>query len=567
MRPALTELAGKGPSKMGTSPKAATYLPLIVPIILFIASLYIPPGVSYDPSAGFRVLQNMLNGGAFNTVTVPDPANIAQDVIIFQTWWSPGQYLVPGSFIWLGSNYGLALSFTALIATLIGVVGWIQVARSFAVTPFVLSIFVLGLCTFSYVTLPFQTYNGGEPLLFAVAPWSLHAMRWAVNKPPILSLTISFISAALLFFAKLTGVIVFAANVGAISLLGLIHQRRLTSSITAMWVASAIGALCYLMFWRARGQVPADGSAFSFHWFPIWFSVAGATFSGISGFDFSFWFLSHLWVGIVVSGQQVVEILRREIKLLAYLFGPLGLLLIGWVWLRLRRTPHRDTAILLLSVISLYAVALAAVYLRKADISVEERHFRYAGILFFLLVLTALDQRCVPLAKRLICVTIFVLGCFGLKQYITAAYAQMQRGYYDPMTGISQVVSPTILQYLRSDARQHHIQRPVAVIYWSEVSISLPQFRTILTRKIAAPDEDFEFELLNHRLLDPAIEHRRDAKRPQAKFAGRAEKIFVIVPQEVQLTGTAEAILRSFTGYEFDSWRQTNLDGTIIYTQ
>ena len=145
-----------------TSPKAPTYLPLIVPIILFITSLYIPPGVGYDAGEGFRVLQNMLKGGAFNTFTVPDPANIAQDVIIFQTYWSPGQYLVPGSFIWLGSNHGLALSLTALI----GVVGWIQVVRSFGVTPFVLSILVLGLCTFSYVTLSFQTYNGGELLLF-----------------------------------------------------------------------------------------------------------------------------------------------------------------------------------------------------------------------------------------------------------------------------------------------------------------------------------------------------------------------------------------------------------------
>jgi hypothetical protein len=513
-----------------------------VPIILFIASLYIPPGVSYDPAEGFRVLQNMLKGGAFNTVMVPDPANIAQDLIIFQTWWSPGQYLVPGSFIWLGSNYGLALSFTALIATLVGVVGWIQVARSFAVTPFVLSIFVLGLCTFSYVTFPFQTYSGGELLLFAVAPWSLHAVRWAANKAPALCLTISFVSAVLLFFAKLTGVIVFAANVGAISLLSVINQRRLTSSIIAMWVASAIAALCFLMFWRARGPYPAVGSGFSFYWFPIWFSVAGATFSGISGFDFSLWFLGHSWAG----GQKAVE-------LLSYVFGPLGLLLIGWVWLSLRRTPYRDMAILLLAVISLYAVALAAMYLRKSEIFFEERHFRYAGILFFFLVLTAFDQRRVPLAKGLICVAIFVLGCYGLQQYITTAYAQMQRGYYDPMTGISQLVSPTILQYLRSDARQHHIQRPVAVVPvvpGPSVAISLPQFRTIL--------------------IEVDGRHR--------EFAGRAERIFVIVPQttascsegfckEIQLAGKADAILRLFTGYEFDSWRQTNLDGMIIYTQ
>ena len=91
--------------------------------------------------------------GAFNSITAPDPANIANDVVTFLTWWSPGQYLVPGSFIWLGTSYGLALSLTALIATLIGVVGWIQVARSFAVSSFVLFVFVLGLSTFSYVTL------------------------------------------------------------------------------------------------------------------------------------------------------------------------------------------------------------------------------------------------------------------------------------------------------------------------------------------------------------------------------------------------------------------------------
>src|SRR5262249_19286727 len=140
-------------------------------------------------------------------------------------------------------------------------------------------------------------------------------------------LTISFVSAALLFFAKLTGIIVFAANVGAISLLGLINQRRLTSSIIAMWVASAIGALCYLMFWRAIGPVPASGSGFSFHWFPIWFSVAGATFSGIAGFDFSLRLLGDPWVWIPTNVPS------SSTTLLTYVFGPLGLLLIGWVWL------------------------------------------------------------------------------------------------------------------------------------------------------------------------------------------------------------------------------------------
>src|SRR5262249_44142594 len=155
---------------------------------------------------------------------------------------------------------------------------------------FVLFIFVLGLSTFPYVTQRFLMYWGGEVLLFAIAPWSLYAMRWAANKPPILCFTISLLSAALLFFAKLTGLIVFAPNVVAISLGALASQRRLSSSTIAMWVASVIAALCFMVFWNARGPVPAGGSNFSFSWFPIWFSVTATAFSGTYGLEL---FLRH----------------------------------------------------------------------------------------------------------------------------------------------------------------------------------------------------------------------------------------------------------------------------------
>ena len=146
---------------------------------------------------------------------------------------------------------------------------------------------------------PFRMYYGGEVLLFAAAPWSLYAMRWAANKPPILCFAISLLSAALLFFAKLTGLVVFATNVVAISLLALVNQRRLNSSTIAMWVASAIAALCFMMFWVARGPVPAGGSTFSFSWFPIWFSVAGAAFSGISGLEFLVLVSRAPWMRII----------------------------------------------------------------------------------------------------------------------------------------------------------------------------------------------------------------------------------------------------------------------------
>ena len=158
------------------------YLLLLVPIVLFMVALYIPPRVISDSAVGLFALRRMLDGGVLNTIATPDPANIANDVVTFLTWWSPGQYLAPGIFVWLGASYGLALSLTTLLATLIGVLGWIQVARSFAVSSFVLCIFLLGLCTFPYVTQRFLGYWGGELLLFATAPWSLYAMRWSADE-------------------------------------------------------------------------------------------------------------------------------------------------------------------------------------------------------------------------------------------------------------------------------------------------------------------------------------------------------------------------------------------------
>jgi hypothetical protein len=519
----------------GRFPKRTEYLPLLIPIILFLGSLYIPPTIFVDSGAGFLALRSMLEGGAFNSITTPDPANIANDVAIFLTWWSPGQYLVPGSFIWLGTSYGLAVSLTALMATLIGVVGWIQVARSFAVSSFVLFVFVLGLNTFSYVTLPFRMYHGGELLLFAAAPWSLYAMRWAANKPPILCFTISLLSAALLFFAKLTGLIVFATNVVAISLGALASQRRLDSSTIAMWVASAIAALCFMMFWVARGPVPGGESTFSFNWLPIWFSITGATFSGISGLEFLQWLLYR--VRTISDFSMGIEP--------SYVLGPLGMLLIVWVWFRLRYTRYRDTAVLLLTIIFVYAiVAAAAMDVSRDTIPFEERYFRYAGILFFLLLLTAIDQWRVRFAKGLACLVVIVLGLYGLKNYVTGAYAQMRAGYYDPVTGISQdMVSPAVLEYLRSEITRHNFQRPIVLIPSPTAGISLPRFR----------------------ILHPFGAWTGYTER--TKWVGRADKIFVVLPEKTLLNGKAEAILRAFTDYEFDNWKHTKLDAMIIYTQ
>jgi hypothetical protein len=188
-----------------------------------------------------------------------------------------------------------------------------------------------------------------------------------------------------------------------------------------------------------------------------------------------------------------------------------------------------------------YATAFAATYLRGASsIVFEERYFRYAGILFFLLLLIAIDQWGVRFAKGLACLLVIVLGLFGLKNSVTGAHAQMR--YYDPTTGISQDISPAVLEYLRSEMTQNKFQRPIALISTPTAYISLPRFR----------------------ILHPIGNWM--GYKDGTKWAGRAEKIFVVLPETLEHS-RAEAILRLLTGYEFDMWNQTKLDGMIIYTQ
>jgi hypothetical protein len=151
------------------------------------------------------------------------------------------------------------------------------------------------------------------------------------------------------------------------------------------------------------------------------------------------------------------------------------------------------------------------------------------------LLLTAIDHWRRPLANVLAWVVVIVLGSYGLNSFVTGSYAQMRRAnYYDPMSGIYQEISPAVLEYVRSEATRHDVRRPIAVVPSLSAAISLPGFRIL-----------------------------HDA----GTRAGRAEKIFVIVPEEILLNGMAESILRSFADYEFHDWRQTKLDGMVVYSQ
>ena len=483
----------------------------------------------------FIVLRSMLAGGAFNYGTSPDPTNIANDIHIFLAWWSPGQYLVPGAFVWLGADDGLALSLTGLIAVVIGVSGWARIAWRYAVSCFVLVLFVLGLETFHYALWPFRFFNGGETLLFAVLPWSLSALQWAIQNPAV-SFAISLLTAGMLFFAKLSGLFAFAATVAAISVIDIVTRRRITLAVLAMWTGAFVAALLIYVFWIKQGPTPVSVPGYALTWQMIWFPIAAAAFSAFSLHEFLTWLL------LPPSAPTLANIGETS-----YVLGPLGLLIGVWVWIRLRNTRYRPMAILILTIAVFYSAAFALMYVRSGTaVPYEERYFRYIGILFFLLLLVAMDQWRRPLAKAIPTLIVAAFAVYGLASYAAAASRSVRGHRYDPASGTSMLaVSPVALAYLRSEMAAHNWQHAIAVVPEPEAANGLPRFRIL-----------FNFNLLVTASLKDISGQR---------WAGRTDKIFIIMYERMISDGKADAVLRAFVDYDFAKWNQKIMDGMVVY--
>ena len=506
-------------------------LPYSIPVALFFLSSLIAPAIFTDSGYGFLVLRSMLEGARFNYDLHPDPADISRDVGTFMTWWSPGQYLVPGLFVVMGMKYGTAVSLTVLICTCIGLAGWAKVATKTGATPFVVFLFVMGLAAFRFNTLAFRFYTGGEILLFAATPWSLLALLKCVDLRPLPAFSVTLSVAVLLFFMKLTGLIVFATTVLALSAVDIVDRRRVRGSIVAMWAASAVAVLLLKILWLSHGQVPAEGTPTGLSWGAALFPVAASAFSGVSGLDLVAWLTLH-------PSRRLLP----NLGVTAVVFAPLGIAVAILVWRRLRHTSYRTWAIALGAIIAIYTAIFIAMYLKGSAISFDERHLRYAGILFFLLFLlaTATQPSRWRLAASLV-VSFFAL--YGLASYVQGAREVLGNNTFDPVSATTQpIVSPAALRYVREEKSPG---RPIAVVPSPEAGLALPGYRIIVV----------------------PVDYRSVEQIAELKWAGRTSGIFILVQERMLANGKAEKLLAAFVDYNPAQWRQKNVDGTVVFHQ
>jgi hypothetical protein len=346
----------------------------------------------------------------------------------------------------------------------------------------------------------------------------------------------------LLFLAKLSGIIVFAATVAGISVVELWTRRRLSSALLAMWAGGAVAALLFITFWLTQGATPAGAARFVFTGPVIWFPVAAAAFSGFSAFNCLADF--YLWVSQHSSAPALSDIAVNGYA--SYALGPLGLALMTWVWFRLRGTRYRPLAASLLTIIAFYIAAYVVMYARNGTIvSFEERYFYYAGIPFFLLLLIAADQWRNAWARV---IPIFAVGLFAIYGVTAYAHEAMRNRHYDRGSGTAMlVVPPSVLDYLRSEMAAHDWRNAIAVVPQPEAAVGLPGYRIL-----------FSWQLLESSPLEDIVRQR---------WAGRVDKIFLIMNKAMLGDGKAAAVLKTFVDYDVAQWQQVPPDGMVVFSQ
>ena len=197
---------------------ASRWLLGVLLIAFTISGFWVALVLGEDPGFGLSVWNDMANGGPLNQLAIPSPTDIVQNKELFLTWWSPGQYAVPGVVSQLlDISTGTASIWVTLVFSIAGLVGWYFVYRELGFDEFVIGLCLFLMATSRLFTINFLNYTGGELLLFGSQSWTIWyylKYRSAPLKLFVGLLLLSLVS----FFLKSAYTIGFAALGGCAGL-------------------------------------------------------------------------------------------------------------------------------------------------------------------------------------------------------------------------------------------------------------------------------------------------------------------------------------------------------------
>jgi hypothetical protein len=510
--------------------------------VLTAISLTAPPFIGYDPAYGWLRWQSFLAGAPFDTVLEPDAADIARDTLARETWWSPGQYLVPGLLTLLGLRLGTAVVIIGALSNLAMLFGWLAVLRAFGLGGRVAMAAVACMATLRWSTSVYGLNSGGEVLLQAVTPWIvLAAVRLPRLSAPAAA-AIAFLVVGAAFVAKLNGIIVAVAAFAAVGVTAWTRERRPTAGLIhgAAGVLIAVAAN-YAFWYRGRAQTHVGGGGDAFDMIHVLFAVTAPWTSALAWQDLLAWLLQ----------RPGAELIASRSVLIGLFMAPFAAAL-AFVTLRYRAhdKPEAEPEAALRRFALLFAgfftLAMLLLYALRAPLPLEERHYRPAGMLILLCLLTVALRPSVPRAVRtVLAALLFGMSLYGLASF-TARAIRASAAPRDPLTWtIQQNADAEALAALRAAFAR---EGGDAVFYLAapELATALPPGARVF---VGAPD-----------LI--AIEKLAASRR-----AGRAKgSVYVLVGRALP-DDKVRAILGSFTAYDPARWQKTEFERAVMYRQ
>ena len=507
---------------------------LLPPLVVFVLGcVWGSPQLSPDTATGLLAWHDFVGGGPWNCVVEPSPADLATTIANPVTWWSPGQYAVPGLLISAGLSSGLAFLIVALCSAWSFTLGVVRLARELGAPADAAPWMAFGAAGAWHTLYAFGFFIGGEVLLAAVWPWIFLA-AWRLRGSPVK--LVCFLPPLLLLgsFAKHSFAIY---ALGLLAFLGLEAARGRWREpkylARAAWPLAA-AALLYALGRAAlfaSGPSPSDpgqsphtlASALGFSAVaPILAATGGGSLAG-RAFALDSVDADHGWRGLgaflaILSPLPLFAYLR-----LAFEKKPLS----------------RLTGLVCLVTCAVLGLLVA----RGAAISLEDRHYRPAGALLLVLVGAAAVEARGPwrtAARALIIATVV----FGFATAVSRHRVLHRLGRAGE-EGFSVVdCSPAVQAEIRKIGRDTRTSHGVLYLPYPPLGLLAP------TGDIIASDA-------RNRGLDWI------AERP---YLGEVPALTLVLPAYYDADGRGDALRASFRAWRREDWTMRPLDGWNFWT-
>ncbi|MFI5000468.1 MAG: hypothetical protein ACHQK9_11375 [Reyranellales bacterium] len=519
--------------------KVSTSLYVLTGLIVLgyaISAWIVGPSMYADQGMGFLAFEAWKHGGPFNVVTMPDPANIAQNKDFFVAWWSPGQYLVPGLFQVLGFDLGHAMTIVLVLCGVLALVGLHLLYRHWGFPPLSIAITLLLLACSRLFSHQFVIYGGGEVLITALTPWFLLLLFRTRDFSPS-SAAVLFVAVAVLTVAKLSGLVLAVASIGTVVLLDLRSGRpgavRRTFTIG---IALAVFGIAFKIFWLSRGETPTTAAANVF-------SPEKMLTHSIPAFVACF--TSILSIGDFAAAtlkRPGHELLQSLVPFYFFAAIPVGFLAYFVSRQIARSHPAYFQFAATLTVV--FWLIMTAVYVRGGEVSLEDRHFRQIGMMLAIGVVHAILswRRLYALAAAGVAL---VLSAYGGASYAYKLRTNVHSAKGD-MGFRHMVLSQPALDFIRTKLNTPVSGSSLVVIPSAEIAL---EFRTRRTVEIPA-----DFRESND-LRDYFVYH------------GHVDSLGVLLQTRMIDNGKAAIILAAFKDYPADGWTKTPLGNFTYFYQ